>query len=182
MAIAPVVFCTVVHGIASVRSAGQVGRVGIKALAYFEAVSSFALVIGLVVAKVFQTGQGFNIDPAQLDARAVQGYAQRAQTDGVVQHLMHIIPDSFVGAFAEGELLQVLLLAVLTGFAIDVLPEKARVPTAHAVDRLSEIFFGIVRIVVRAAPVGAFGATASPPAPTAWAPCCAWRSWRRPSA
>ena len=160
MVIAPVVFLTVVHGIASVKDAGRIGRVGVKALVYFEVVSTFALALGLIVAKVFQTGSGFNIDPAQLDAKSVQSYAQRAQSDSVVSHLMAIIPDTFIGAFANGDLLQVLLLAVLTGFAINALPERSRDAASHAVDRLSEIFFGVVRIVVKAAPVGAFGAMA----------------------
>jgi len=160
MIIAPVVFCTVVHGIASVRDASRVGRVGLKAILYFEVVSTFALAMGLIVAKVFQTGSGFNIDVSQLDAKAISGFTQKAQSDSVVAHFMAIIPDTFVGAFAQGELLQVLLLAVLTGFAINALPEPARIAVSHAVDRLSEIFFGIVKIVVRAAPVGAFGAMA----------------------
>ncbi|SDB65830.1 dicarboxylate/amino acid:cation symporter [Belnapia rosea] len=160
MVIAPVVFCTVVHGIASVKDAGRIGRVGVKALVYFEVVSTFALALGLIVAKVFQTGSGFNIDPSQLDPKAVQGYAQRAQSDSVIGHFMAIIPDTFIGAFAQGELLQVLLLAVLTGFAINALPERARDAATHAIDGLSAIFFGVVKIVVRAAPVGAFGAMA----------------------
>ncbi|MDN3567758.1 dicarboxylate/amino acid:cation symporter [Paeniroseomonas aquatica] len=160
MVIAPVVFCTVVHGIASVQDAGRVGRVGLKALLYFEVVSTFALAIGLGVAKLFQTGAGFNIDPARLDAHAIQGYTQRAEADSFTAHLMAIIPDTFIGAFAQGELLQVLLLAVLTGFAINALPEKGRLAASHAVNTLSEIFFGVVKIVVRAAPVGAFGAMA----------------------
>ncbi|MDB5373253.1 MAG: C4-dicarboxylate transporter DctA, partial [Belnapia sp.] len=160
MVIAPVVFFTVVHGIASVQDAGRVGRVGVKALLYFEVVSTFALAIGLLVAKVFRTGSGFNIDPSQLDAHAIQGYTQRAQSDSFTAHLMAIIPDTFIGAFAQGELLQVLLLAVLTGFAINALPNAAREAVSHAVNTLSEIFFGVVKIVVRAAPVGAFGAMA----------------------
>jgi aerobic C4-dicarboxylate transport protein len=160
MIIAPVVFFTVVHGISSVQDAKRVGRVGVKALVYFEVVSTFALAIGLLVAKVFQTGSGFNIDPSQLDAHAVQGYAQRAKSDSVVDHLMAIIPDTYLGAFAQGELLQVLLLAVLTGFAINALPEHGRLAASHAVNTLSEIFFGVVKIVVRAAPIGAFGAMA----------------------
>src|SRR3954453_9845742 len=160
MIIAPVVFFTVVHGISSVQDAKRVGRVGVKALVYFEVVSTFALAIGLLVAKVFQTGSGFNIDPSQLDANAVQGYAQRAKSDSVVDHLMGIIPDTYLGAFAHGELLQVLLLAVLTGFAINALPERGRLAASHAVNTLAEIFFGVVKIVVRAAPIGAFGAMA----------------------
>ncbi|MCI0754100.1 dicarboxylate/amino acid:cation symporter [Teichococcus vastitatis] len=160
LVIAPVVFCTVVHGIASVREASKVGRVGLKAILYFEVVSTFALAIGLIVAKVFRTGQGFNIDPSQLDARAVQGFTQKAQGDSLVAHLMGIIPDTFFEAFVNGDLLQVLFIAVLTGFAINALPERARVPVAHAVDQMAAIFFGIVGIVVKAAPVGAFGAMA----------------------
>ncbi|RYH14417.1 MAG: dicarboxylate/amino acid:cation symporter [Alphaproteobacteria bacterium] len=160
MIIAPVVFCTVVHGISSVQDAGRVGRVGVKALVYFEVVSTFALAIGLLVAKVFQTGSGFNIDPSQLDAASITGYTQRAQSDSAVAHFMAIIPDTFVGAFAQGELLQVLVLAVLTGFAINALPEKGRLAASGAVNTLSEIFFGVVKIVVKAAPVGAFGAMA----------------------
>ena len=160
MVIAPVVFFTVVHGIASVKDAGRIGRVGVKAILYFEVVSTFALALGLIVAKLFRTGSGFNIDPSQLDAHAVQSYTQRAHADSVTDHLMAIIPDTFIGAFAGGDLLQVLLLAVLTGFAINALPERAREAASHAVDGLSAIFFGVVRIVVRAAPVGAFGAMA----------------------
>jgi aerobic C4-dicarboxylate transport protein len=160
MVIAPVVFFTVVHGIASVQDAGRVGRVGLKALLYFEVVSTFALALGLLVAKVFQTGSGFNIDPTQFDTKSIQGFTRAAQADSVTDHLMRIIPDTFIGAFAQGELLQVLLLAVLTGFAINALPEKARAAATHAVDGLSEMFFGIVRIVVKAAPIGAFGAMA----------------------
>ncbi|MDQ1078740.1 dicarboxylate/amino acid:cation symporter [Pseudoroseomonas cervicalis] len=158
--IAPVVFCTVVHGIASVRDASKVGRVGLKAILYFEVVSTFALAIGLIVAKLFRTGSGFNIDPSQLDASAVQGFTQKAEGESVVGHLMAIIPDTFFGAFVGGDLLQVLFLAVLTGFAINALPEKARVPVTHAIDQMAAVFFGIVRIVVKAAPVGAFGAMA----------------------
>ena len=160
MVIAPVVFFTIVHGIASVRDARSVGRVGLRALLYFEVVSTFALFIGLAVAKIFRTGEGFNIDPSQMNATAIQGYAQRAANDSVAAHLMAIIPDTFIGAFANGDLLQVLLLAVLTGFAINALPERLREPISHAVDSISAIFFGVVNIVVKAAPVGAFGAMA----------------------
>ncbi|MFC0389517.1 C4-dicarboxylate transporter DctA [Muricoccus vinaceus] len=160
MVIAPVVFFTIVHGIASVRDARSVGRVGLRALLYFEVVSTFALFIGLAVAKIFRTGEGFNIDPSQMNATAIQGYAQRAANDSVATHLMAIIPDTFVGAFANGDLLQVLLLAVLTGFAINGLPERLREPISHAVNSLGAIFFGVVSIVVKAAPVGAFGAMA----------------------
>ncbi|MFC3126288.1 dicarboxylate/amino acid:cation symporter [Pseudoroseomonas globiformis] len=158
--IAPVVFCTVVHGIASVREASKIGRVGIKAIFYFEVVSTFALALGLIVAKVFHTGAGFNIDVAALDAGAIQGFTQKAHGDSVTAHLMNIIPDTFFGAFVGGDLLQVLFIAVLAGFAINGLPERARIGASHVVDQLAAIFFGIVGIVVKAAPVGAFGAMA----------------------
>jgi aerobic C4-dicarboxylate transport protein len=155
--IAPVVFCAVVHGIASARSAGSVG---VKAHVCFKVVSTFALILGLLVVRTFQTGQGFDIDPAQLGAGAVQGFAHCAQSDSADQRLMGIIPDTFIGAFARGDLQQVLFLAVLTGFAISALPGRKRDAAAGAVDQLAAIFFGVVRIVVRAAPVGAFGAMA----------------------
>src|SRR5580693_788537 len=118
MMIAPVIFCTVVHGIASMSDLTKVGRVGLKALIYFEVVSTVALAIGLVVGEIVRPGSGFNIDPATLDAKAVTGYFVRAKEEGIVAHLMAIIPNSFFGALANGELLQVLLVAILSGFAI----------------------------------------------------------------
>lgn len=160
MVIAPVVFCTVVHGIASVRDAGRVGRVGLKALVYFEVVSTFALALGLVVGNVFKTGQGFNLDPAQLDTSAVSSFISRAKDDSVTAHLLNLVPDTFVGAFANGDLLQVLLLALLCGFAINALPDARRRATVEVLDAASEVFFGVVRLVVKAAPIGAFGAMA----------------------
>ncbi|MFC0407814.1 dicarboxylate/amino acid:cation symporter [Roseomonas elaeocarpi] len=160
LVIAPVVFCTVVHGIASVSDAKSVGRVGVKALVYFEVVSTFALIIGLLVARTFHTGSGFNIDPAQMNANAIQSFTQSAAKDSVTAHLMAIIPDTFFGAFVNGDLLQVLFLAVITGFAINALPTRAREAASGAVDSLSRIFFGVVAIVVKVAPIGAFGAMA----------------------
>lgn len=160
MVIAPVVFCTVVHGIASVREAGRIGRVGWKALVYFEVVSTFALALGLIVANVFRTGEGFNLDLATLNTASVSDYAKRAEADSITAHLMQIIPDSFLGAFVGGDLLQVLLLAVLTGFAINALPDARRLSATHAIESLGDIFFGVVALVVKAAPLGAFGAMA----------------------
>lgn len=113
-----------------------------------------------MVAKLLQTGSGFNIDPAALDASAVQSYARRAASESGSGHLLAIIPNSFFGAFAEGDLLQVLLIAILTGFAINALPERVRVPASHVIEVLARIFFGVVAILVRAAPIGAFGAMA----------------------
>src|SRR5215813_1340702 len=118
MMIGPVIFCTVVHGIGSMRDLKKVGRVGVKTLFYFESVSTVALALGLLVGELLQPGKGFNIDPATLDPSAVEGYVHRAKQEGIVAHLLAIIPDTFLGAFANGDLLQVLLVSILTGFAI----------------------------------------------------------------
>jgi aerobic C4-dicarboxylate transport protein len=159
MMIAPVIFCTVVHGISSMGDLSRVGRVGIKTLFYFEVVSSIALLIGLVIGEVVHPGAGFNIDPASLDPKAVASYVTKAKEDGIVAHLMAIIPDSYLGALARGDLLQVLLVAILSGFAIAYLgPVGEKI--AQAVDSAAKVFFGIIRIIVRAAPIGAFGAMA----------------------
>ncbi|MCX7307360.1 MAG: cation:dicarboxylase symporter family transporter, partial [Afipia sp.] len=108
MMIAPVIFCTVVHGISSMGDLKRVGRVGLKALLYFEIVSTIALIVGLIVGELIQPGSGFNIDPATLDTKAVATYVTKAKEDGIVAHLMAIIPNSFIGALANGDLLQVL--------------------------------------------------------------------------
>lgn len=159
MMIAPVIFCTVVHGISSMGDLSRVGRVGIKTLFYFEVVSSIALLIGLVIGEVVHPGAGFNIDPASLDPKAVASYVTKAKEDGIVAHLMAIIPDSYLGALARGDLLQVLLVAILSGFAIAYLgPVGEKI--AQAVDSAARVFFGIIRIIVRVAPIGAFGAMA----------------------
>jgi aerobic C4-dicarboxylate transport protein len=159
MMIAPVIFCTVVHGIASMRDLKKVGRVGLKTLFYFEAVSTLALAIGLLVGEIVKPGAGFNIDPAALDANAVKSYVEGAKEEGIVSHLLGIIPDTFIGAFAKGDLLQVLLVAILTGFAIAQLGEVGD-RVAKAVDTAAKVFFKIINIIVRAAPIGAFGAMA----------------------
>src|SRR6266566_5444787 len=118
MMIAPVIFCTVVHGIGSIGDLKKVGRVGVKTLVYFETVSTLALAIGLLVGEILQPGKGFNIDPTALDPKAVASYITRAKEEGIIAHLLTIIPDTFIGAFARGDLLQVLLVSILTGFAI----------------------------------------------------------------
>ena len=159
MLIAPVIFCTVVHGIGSIGDLRKVGRVGLKALVYFEVVSTFALGIGLLVGEVIRPGAGFGADPATLDAKSVASYVSRAQGDSFVSHLMAIIPESFLGAFAKGDLLQVLFVAILTGVAITGLGDRAA-PAARAIDTIGAIFFRIIGIVVKAAPIGAFGAMA----------------------
>ena len=159
MMIAPVIFCTIVHGIASMGDLKKVGRVGLKTLFYFEAVSTLALFIGLIVAEVLRPGAGANFDPASLDPKSVASYVTRAKEEGVVNHLMAIIPNSFVGAFAAGDLLQVLLVSILTGFAISLMGSVGAT-VAHGIDVAARVFFGIIRIVVRVAPIGAFGAMA----------------------
>jgi aerobic C4-dicarboxylate transport protein len=159
MMIAPVIFCTIVHGISSMGDLKKVGRVGVKTLFYFEAVSTVALLIGLLVGEVLQPGAGFNIDPASLDPKAVATYVTRAREEGIVNHLLAIIPNTFVGAFAGGDLLQVLLVSILTGFAISLMGDVGA-KVAHGIDVAAKVFFSVIRIVVKAAPIGAFGAMA----------------------
>ena len=157
MMIAPVIFCTVVHGISSMGDLKKVGRVGVKTLVYFEVVSTIALVIGLIVGKVLQPGAGFNIDLTTIDPKAVATYVTRAKDEGIVNHLLGIIPDTFVGAFAKGDLLQVLLISILSGFAIAQLGAVGE-RIGHAVDMAAKVFFRVIGIIVRVAPIGALGA------------------------
>jgi aerobic C4-dicarboxylate transport protein len=159
MMIGPVIFCTVVHGIGSMRDLKKIGRVGVKTLVYFEVVSTLALLIGLIVGEVLQPGKGFDIDVASLDPKAVAGYVTKAKQEGIVGHLLAIIPDTFISAFAKGDLLQVLLISILTGFAISRLGELGE-KINNVINAMAQIFFGIIRIIVRAAPVGALGAMA----------------------
>src|SRR5262245_10467906 len=156
MMIAPVIFCTVVHGIASMGDLKKLGRVGVKTLLYFEVVSTLALAIGIIVGEVLKPGAGFNIDPASLDAKAVATYVTRAKDESFVQHLMQIIPDTFVSAFVKGDLLQVLLVSILTGFALTRLGEIGERIT-HTIDNVAKVFFTIIGLIVRVAPIGAFG-------------------------
>jgi aerobic C4-dicarboxylate transport protein len=159
MMIAPVIFCTVVHGIASMGDLKKVGRVGVKTLFYFEVVSTVALAIGLLVGEIVQPGSGFNIDPASLDPKAVASYVTRAKEEGLVAHLMAIIPNTFVGAFAKGDLLQVLLVSILTGAAVSRMGELGEKIT-FAIEAVGKVLFRIIGMIVRVAPIGAFGAMA----------------------
>jgi aerobic C4-dicarboxylate transport protein len=159
MMIAPVIFCTIVHGIATMGDLRKVGRVGAKTLVYFELVSTLALAIGLIVGELVQPGKGFNIDPTQLDPKAVAGYISQAKGEGIVAHLLAIIPNSFFDAFAKGDLLQVLLIAILSGFAVATMGETGR-RIAAVIDAAGGLFFRVIAIIVRAAPVGAFCAMA----------------------
>ena len=157
MAIAPIIFCTVVSGIAHIEDASKVGRVGIKALVYFEIVSTLALAIGLLVGNFVRPGDGFSGGAG--DPAAVAQYADRAAHQSTVEFILHIIPDSLVGAFADGNILQVLLIAILFGFALMVLGERGRA-VRTLVDDLGHAFFGIIAVIMKAAPIGAFGAMA----------------------
>lgn len=160
MLISPIIFCTVVLGIASGGDMKKVGRVGVKALVYFEVVSSFALVIGLVVVNVLKPGQGFNADPHALDAAAVSTYAKKAGEQSSVDFILHIIPKTFTDAFtASGDLLQVLLLALLFGYAMQHMG-KAGQAVHTFIDECSHIFFAMMNAIMKLAPLGAGGAMA----------------------
>ena len=157
--IAPIIFATVVTGIAGMGDLKKIGRVGLKALLYFEVVSTLALIIGLLVVNWIQPGVGLNADPATLDASAVAQYTTVAQHASTVDFLLHVIPNTFVGAFVDGEILQVLLVALLFGFALAGLGDHAR-PVTILLNEVARVFFGIVSLVTRVAPVAAFGAMA----------------------
>ena len=159
MVIAPIIFFTVVTGIAGIGDMKKLGRVGLKALLYFEVVSTLALVIGLVVVNFVQPGADINATAESLNAGATTQYIEKAKEMGVVDHLLHIIPDSMVGAFAEGEILQVLFVAILFGIALVAFGERGK-PLLKAFDSISHVLFGIIALIMKAAPVGAFGAMA----------------------
>jgi aerobic C4-dicarboxylate transport protein len=159
MLIAPIIFCTVVSGIAHMADMAKVGRVAIKALIYFEMVTTFALIIGLAAVNLWQPGTGMNIDPASINASVVEPYVKQTAAVGFVPFLMNIIPQTFVGAFAEGNILQVLFISVMCGFALIWLGERAK-PVTDVIDVGGKMIFGMVRMVMWAAPLGAFGAIA----------------------
>ena len=159
MVIAPVIFCTVALGIAQMGDMKKFGRIGGKAIIYFEVVSTLALLIGLGVGELFKPGAGFNIDPATLDPSIAAAYAKRAQADSITEHLMNIIPDTFIGAFTGGDLLQVLLVAILFGYACTRLGETGH-QVAGWLQKIVAVFFRISHMIVWLAPIGAFGAMA----------------------
>jgi aerobic C4-dicarboxylate transport protein len=159
MIIAPVVFCTVVHGIARMSDMARVGRVALKALIYFEAVTALALVLGLVMVNLLKPGVGMNVDLSQIDTTSIKGYIAQTQHSDVASFLVGIIPATFVGAFAEGNTLQVLFVAVLSGFALSSLGPRAQ-PLVDLIDTAAHMFFSIVNMVMWVAPIGAFGAIA----------------------
>ena len=159
MMIAPVIFCVVVQGIASITDLKKVGRIGIKALLYFEVVSTLALIVGILVAGFFHPGAGLNINPLSLDPKTAAGYASRVKEIGIIAFLLAIIPRTFVDAFSTGDVLQVLLVSVLSGFAVSLLGARGDSLTRGIVI-LSKVIFDIIRIIVRAAPLGALGGMA----------------------
>jgi aerobic C4-dicarboxylate transport protein len=160
MVIAPIVFLTVVAGIGSLGSLKQVGRIGGKAFLYFEVVTTFALILGLVVMNVLKPGEGIHADPSRIQVSdTVSGYIGQGDSQAWYEVITHMIPSSVVGAFADGEILQVLFFAVLFGIAVNLMGAAGK-PIAAGVERLSEVFFKIVKLVMYAAPIGAFGATA----------------------
>lgn len=157
MVIAPIIFCTVVSGIAHIQDAKKVGRIGVKALVYFEIISTFALLIGMIVGNVVRPGAGFG--GAMANAQAVSTYAKQAEAQKSVDFFLHIIPDTVVGAFANGEILQVLLFSILFGFSLMALGERGHVLRSF-IDDAAHAVFGVIAIVMKAAPIGAFGAMA----------------------
>src|SRR3984893_10731533 len=159
MIITLVIFCTLVTGIAGMDDMKKVGRVGGKALLYFEVVSSLALLIGLLVGNLVHPGSAFNINPATLDGSAVAQYAGQAKAQSVTDFLFHIIPNTVVDAFAKGDILQVLLVSLLFGFALSIAGPRCK-PLVDMLGALTQAVFGVVTILMRFAPIGAFGAMA----------------------
>ncbi|MDI1319009.1 MAG: dicarboxylate/amino acid:cation symporter [bacterium] len=159
MLIGPIIFTTVVAGIGGMGNLRQVGRVGLKSLLYFEVVTTFALIIGLVVANTFAPGTGVHATAASLDAGAVAQYTKAASSLGIVDWALHVIPATFVGAFTEGEILQVLLIALLFGFALAHLGDIGR-PVVVLLHDVSKVFFVMVGLISKLAPLAAFGAMA----------------------
>ena len=159
MLIGPIVFCTVVSGIAGMQDIKKVGRIGCKALLYFELVSTFALFIGMAVGNWVRPGDGFNVNPATLDAKAVTDYVGKAKSMTPTDFFLNIIPNTVADAFGKGDVLQVLLISLLFGFALSAMGSRAR-PVTELIDMGSQAVFGVINFIMRFAPIGAFGAMA----------------------
>ncbi|MFL4987951.1 MAG: dicarboxylate/amino acid:cation symporter [Microvirga sp.] len=159
MVIAPIIFFTVVHGIASMKDMKKVGRVGLKALVYFELVTTAALIIGLLVINLWKPGVGMAVDPSAIDTKAIASFTAKAKEQSTIHFLMDIIPSTVVGAFATGEILQVLFFAVLFAFGLQALGERGET-VLRLIDVVSHVFFRIVGYIMKLAPIGAFGAMA----------------------
>jgi aerobic C4-dicarboxylate transport protein len=159
MLIGPIIFCTVVSGIAGMQDIKKVGRIGCKALLYFELVSTFALFIGMAVGNWLRPGDGFNVNPATLDAKTVSDYVGKAKTLTTSDFLLNIIPNTMADAFTKGDVLQVLLISLLFGFALSAMGSRAK-PVTDLIDMGSQAVFGVINFIMRFAPIGAFGAMA----------------------
>ena len=159
MIIGPVIFCTVVHGVAGMNDMRRVGRVALKALVYFEAVTTLALALALLAVNLLKPGEGMNVDLHRIDAHAVAGYVAQAHQQTVAEFLLHVIPTTVVSAFVQGDVLQVLLVSVLFAFALTALGEKGR-PAVAAIDLVAQAVFKVVGFIMWTAPIGAFGAIA----------------------
>lgn len=159
MIIAPIIFCTVVVGIAGMEDMKKVGKTGGLALLYFEIVSTMALVVGLVIVNLVRPGAGMNVDVSALDTKAIAAYTEPGKMQGTVDFLLHVIPNTFVDAFAKGEILQVLLIAVMFGFALHKFGGRGTL-VFDFIEKFSHVLFGIVGMIMKVAPIGAFGAMA----------------------
>ena len=157
--IAPLIFCTVVHGIASMKDIKRLGRVGLKTLLYFEILTTIALVLGLVVVNLLEPGAGMHVNAATLDAKAIAEYSKKAADQSVVGFLSNIIPTTVFDAFTKGDILQVLMISILFAFGLQALGERGR-PVLNAIDTVGNVIFGMVRVVMYLSPLGAFGAMA----------------------
>ena len=171
MAIAPIIFCTVVTGIAGMQSMKSVGKTGGMALLYFEVVSTVALIIGLVVVNVVQPGAGMHVDPNTLDTSKIAAYAAAGEKQSTVDFLMNVIPGTVVGAFANGDILQVLFFSVLFGYALHRLGSYGK-PVFEFIERVSHVMFNIINVIMKVAPIGAFGAMAFTIGASAWVRWC----------
>jgi aerobic C4-dicarboxylate transport protein len=159
MLIAPIIFCTVVHGIAQMHDMARVGRVAVKALIYFEVLTTIALVIGLVAVNVLRPGEGMNVDLSKVNTSLIDPYVKQTGVIGFVPFLMNIIPSTFVGAFAEGNILQVLFISIACGFALIWLGETGK-PLVNLIEVAAKMIFRVVDMIMWTAPIGAFGAIA----------------------
>ena len=159
MIIAPIIFCTIVVGIAGMEDMKKVGKTGGYAVLYFEVVSTIALIIGLIIVNVWQPGAGMNVDPTTLDTKGIDKYVGPGKMQSTVDFLINIIPTSVVDAFAKGDMLQVLFFSVLFGYAMHAFGERGK-PVFDLIEKLSHVLFGIVGVIMKVAPIGAFGAMA----------------------
>ncbi|NWF16120.1 C4-dicarboxylate transporter DctA [Pseudomonas reactans] len=159
MLIAPIIFCTVVSGIAGMQDLKRIGRIGFKSLIYFEVLTTIALVIGLIGVNLLKPGAGMHIDPASLDASAIAGYTKAAHDQSVVGFLTHIVPSTVFGAFTDGDILQVLFISVLFAFGLQLLGDTGK-PLLNTIDLVAKAFFRMLKIVMYLAPLGAFGGMA----------------------